>query len=244
MFRIKISGNFFLILNSNGYEHIRHESNDVNYIVLNEDSSPIIRFNGLEHPLNPKFNKQVEFKLSELVNDATSSLFTSLSNFKNHLDHILGDNELGGTSALNMVDNNDGTHTITDTNNGASITLSGATQPSYPLISLKLGTSAEVAGFNVDTTLTEAQLLSLVNTGVTQTETSKGVYKIAGGSNYKIIAVNVTANNNTLPKSIIMADYNTQFVHRQPYNVTVAGVTYRVYTSLNLINSEINIAIR
>jgi len=101
MFRIKISGNFFLILrDSDQSEHIRHPRSDARYLMFNEtDVNPLFRFEGIVDDIQPKLSKQEEFKYDDLK-DQDGNGFDNVETLKTFLDENLGFNGAGETSAL------------------------------------------------------------------------------------------------------------------------------------------------
>lgn len=97
MFRLNISGNFFLVLrDSDQFEHIRHPRSDTRYITFDEGTAdPLIRFEGIVDDLDPKLSNQEEFRLSELRDNSGAS-FADFATLRTFLDSNLGNNSGGG----------------------------------------------------------------------------------------------------------------------------------------------------
>lgn len=100
MYRLRISGNFFLILqDSDQKEHIRHPKKDISYLIFDEnDSNPLFRFEGLEEDLEPKLGNETEFRFSSLRNESGTA-FVNVSALKTFLDDNLGNSSGGGSGS-------------------------------------------------------------------------------------------------------------------------------------------------
>lgn len=98
MYRLKISGNFFLILNDGDLtEHSRHPLKDVRYQIYNENLlDPTINFFGLEGQFNTKSNEADKFESSELL-DENGDPFTSLAVLYDFLDKNTGGQKLSNS---------------------------------------------------------------------------------------------------------------------------------------------------
>ena len=96
MYRIKISGNFLVILNETDQsEHARHPLKDSDYEIFDElTSDPLIRFTGINKYFGIKSGNKSEFRFNELLDDSGVA-FTSFSVLSDLLD-----NNLGKSSAL------------------------------------------------------------------------------------------------------------------------------------------------
>lgn len=102
--RLKISGNFFLILNSAGtIEDSRHLSRDVTYQVYDELlPDPKFVFSGLLAKFNSKSSEENSFLFSELIDDTTGVAFTSIANLKIFLDANAGKSNAPGSGAVSF----------------------------------------------------------------------------------------------------------------------------------------------
>ena len=101
MYRLKISGNFFLILNDSDLtEHSRHPSKDVRYQIYNELlPDPTINLFGLYGQFNTKSNEADSFLFSELL-DENGVAFGSVGVLKVFLDDSLGKSSSQSGEAL------------------------------------------------------------------------------------------------------------------------------------------------
>jgi|GEM_PF-2748853 len=117
MYRLKISGNFFLIIkDDDGTEHSRHPSKDVRYQIYNEtELDPTINFFGLEGEFNSKAGEKDSFLTSVLL-DENGDAFVSLTILYGYLDSELGKSSpqaSGGASGFSSwIDYNDTTGAI------------------------------------------------------------------------------------------------------------------------------------
>jgi hypothetical protein len=91
MYRIKISGNFFVILNdSNQSEFARHPLKDCDYEQFDDLTiNPLYRFTGIIKSFGTKSTSKTEFRFSELL-DTNGIAFTSISILNTWLDENLG----------------------------------------------------------------------------------------------------------------------------------------------------------
>ena len=91
MYRIKISGNFLVILNETDQsEHARHPLRDADYEPFDELTvNPLIRFTGINKSFGIKAGNKSEFRFNELLDDAGVA-FASFSVLSDLLDNNLG----------------------------------------------------------------------------------------------------------------------------------------------------------
>lgn len=91
MYRIKISGNFLVILNDvDQSEHARHPLKDCDYEQFDElTNNPLIRFTGINKSFGIKSGNQSEFRFNKLLDNAGVA-FTSFSTLSDLLDDNLG----------------------------------------------------------------------------------------------------------------------------------------------------------
>lgn len=115
MFRLKIEGSFFLILDdSNLTEISRHQSKDVEYQKYDELSvDPTIEFSGVEKPFNSKSGENTTYKTSELL-DENGVAFPSLNDLYAFLNENLGKSSGGSTSGTTIERLINGNSTATD----------------------------------------------------------------------------------------------------------------------------------
>lgn len=91
MYRIKVSGNFLVIINNTDQsEHARHPLKDSDYEPFDElTDNPLIRFTGINKSFGIKAGNKSEFRFNELLDDAGVA-FTSFSVLSDLLDNNLG----------------------------------------------------------------------------------------------------------------------------------------------------------
>lgn len=100
MYRIKISGNFLLIIkNDDLSEFARHPLKDCDYEQFDDLTvNPLYRFDGITKSFGTKDISKTEFRFNELLDD-TGVAFTSASALNTLLDENLGKSS-AGTSAV------------------------------------------------------------------------------------------------------------------------------------------------
>lgn len=104
MYRIKISGNFLVILNNTDQaEYARHPLGDADYEPFDElTDNPLIRFSGINKSFGIKAGSKSEFRFNELLDDVGIA-FTSFSVLSDLLDNNLGKHS-GGSASISTSD--------------------------------------------------------------------------------------------------------------------------------------------
>ena len=105
MYRIKITGNFFVMIQeSSQREQLRHPIKDLSYVIFDEDSdNPLLRFVTLSGDLITKITSQTEFRLNDLL-DVDGGAFVDFTALTGFLDVNLGKSnpQASGTITVNQ----------------------------------------------------------------------------------------------------------------------------------------------
>ncbi len=98
MYRVKISGNFLIILNNTDQsEHARHPLRDSDYEPFDElTANPLIRFLGISKSFGVKGNNTSEFRYEDIIDDRSNVIFPTFAELSTFLDDNLGLSSGGG----------------------------------------------------------------------------------------------------------------------------------------------------
>ena len=116
MYRIKISGNFLVILNETDQsEHARHPLKDCDYELFDDlTANPLYRLTGIFKSFGTKGIPKTEFRFDELLDDSGVN-FTSTSVLNTLLEENLGKSSGGEATSITTQLNELGSIQFTDT---------------------------------------------------------------------------------------------------------------------------------